>query len=510
MRRDREASVPDDERTALLRIAHGAVVTSGGVSGQRLLLMAVEVLLARGLGPAAYGVYALAWRIAQLLVRLVPFGSVPALQRYLPAAEGDPRRRSAVAGLAYATTVVLGLSIAAGLWVAAPAINDRTVARPSFVPTMRAFGFLVGLLGVVLVGSAIFRAVGSARNEVVFNKLLRPAVRLVGAAGALWAGYSVAGVAAAIVACTAVLAVAVVPTASRVTGIVPSLRGARRDAGAFYNHAVPVAMSSLGKIFQNRVDVLLVGALLTAVATGVYNAVLVLVFVAWVPLLSFNQLMPPVASDLHADGRTETLNAVYSSVTRLIVTTAVPILAVLVVHGRTLLGVFGATYTQGYLPLVVYLGGVFVGSSVGATGWLLMMTDHQYARMALDWLLAVLNLGLTYAFVLRYGLVGAALGTSLAIAIQNGIQLLLLRRFEGLWPYDWGYLAPLAAGAGALAAMWAVRALVPGLAGVAVGVVVGLPAYVAGLHLVGVDPRDRLVVRELADRYARDLLPASG
>jgi len=57
---------------------------------------------------------------------------------------------------------------------------------------------------------------------------------------------------------------------------------------------------------------------------------------------------------------------------------------------------------------------VFVGSAVGATGWLLMMTDHQYARMALDWLLAVLNVALTYAFVVRYGLVGAALGTSLA------------------------------------------------------------------------------------------------
>jgi len=76
---------------------------------------------------------------------------------------------------------------------------------------------------------------------------------------------------------------------------------------------------------------------------------------------------------------------------------------------------------------------VFVGSAVGATGWLLMMTDHQYARMALDWLLAVLNVALTYAFVVRYGLVGAALGTSLAIAVQNAIQVILLRRFEGLW-----------------------------------------------------------------------------
>ena len=504
-RDDSVESIPDDEREALLTIAHGAVVTSGGVSGQRLLMTTVEVVLARGLGPAAYGVYALAWRITQLLVKLVTFGSVPALQRFLPSYEDDPRRRAAVAGLAYLTTLTFGIAIAAAVWLSAPRLNDLTVARPSFVPTMRAFGVLVVLLGVVTVGSAIFRAVGSARGEVLFNKLLRPAVRLVGATVALAAGYSVVGVAGAIVVATGLLALVVVPVAARVTGVVPSPRGMRTEARRFYNHAAPVAMSSLGKVFQNRIDVLLVGALLTAVAAGVYNAVLVLIAIAWIPLLSFNQLLPPVASELYADGRTQTLNAVYSSVTRLIVTTVVPILAVLVVYGRELLGVFGPGYVEGYLPLVVYLGGVSVGSAVGATGWLLMMTDHQYARMLLDWLLATLNVGLTYAFVLRFGLVGAALGTSLAIAIQNGIQVLLLRRFERLWPFDRTFLTPMAAGVVALAIMWVIRLAVPGLAAVGVGAVSGIAAYVGALRVIGVDPRDRLVVRELTERYTADL-----
>jgi O-antigen/teichoic acid export membrane protein len=130
-----------------------------------------------------------------------------------------------------------------------------------------------------------------------------------------------------------------------------------------------------------------------------------------------------------------------------------------------------------------------------------MMTDHQYARMALDWLLAVLNVALTYAFVVRFGLVGAALGTSLAIAVQNGIQVVLLRRFEGLWPFDRSFLTPLAAGGVALVAMRAVRAVVPGGAAMIVGVGVGLAVYAAALSVLGVDPRDRLVARRLATRY---------
>ena len=508
MSQESNEDVPDDERDALLMIAHGAVVTSGGVSVQRGLIAATEFALAQGLGPVVYGVYALAWRIAQLLARLVTFGSVPALQRYLPAYRDDPARRSGTAGMAYATTVGFGLIIVAGVWVLAPWVDDVTVQHPEFPTAMRLFGVLVLLFGLVMIYAAIFRAVGSARGEVLFNKLLRPATRLVGALVALALGYSVVGIAGAFVVCALLLVVIGYPVTVRVTEVRPTLRAEWAEVRQFYDHAAPVAMSSLGKVFQNRIDLLLVGALLTAVAAGVYNVVLVLVSIAWIPLLAFNQLLPPVASNLHSSGEMDTLNAVYSSVTRLIVTTVVPILAIQLVFGRELLALFGGTYVRGYVPLAVYLGGVFVGSAVGATGWLLMMTDHQYARMGLDWLLAALNVVLTYAFVRQFGLVGAALGTSLALAVQNGLQVLLLRRFEGLWPFDATFLRPLGAGAVMVGVMLAVRTSVGEQLAIVVGAVVGLLAYVGTLYVLGVDPRDRLVVRELAERYRADVAAA--
>ncbi|CCQ32985.1 Succinoglycan biosynthesis transport protein [Halorhabdus tiamatea SARL4B] len=107
-----DPEIPDDEREALVTIVHGAVVTSGGVSIQRALSTGTEFVLARGLDPVVYGVYALAWRIAGLLVRLVTFGSVPTLQRYLPSSADQPATQSRVTGLAYATTAGFGLAIA--------------------------------------------------------------------------------------------------------------------------------------------------------------------------------------------------------------------------------------------------------------------------------------------------------------------------------------------------------------------------------------------------------------
>lgn len=105
--------VPVEEREALVEVASGAVVTSGGILTQRGLVTALEYVLAIGLGPLVYGVYALAWRISQLAFRLVNFGATPTLQRHIPAARNDSPRQRRIAGLAYATTAGLGVVAAA-------------------------------------------------------------------------------------------------------------------------------------------------------------------------------------------------------------------------------------------------------------------------------------------------------------------------------------------------------------------------------------------------------------
>nr|WP_254662957.1 lipopolysaccharide biosynthesis protein [Haladaptatus sp. W1] len=500
--------IPEDEREALLTIGHGAVVTSGGQSLQQVLKAATEYALAQGLGPVVYGVYAFAWRITQLLFRLVNFGSVQTLQRYLSAYSDDSDRQGRVVGLAYLTTLVVGLGLAGGLILGSEWLNSATVSHSDFPPTIRLFAALIVLVGLVRVHAGVLRAVRSAQGEVLFNRVLRPAVTLAGAVGAMALGYSVVGVAGAFVVGMAGLVLVGFPIVVSTTGIRPRLGGVRSEVRRFYNHSGPIALSSLGKVFQNRVDVMLVGFLLTASAAGVYNVVLVLVALAWIPLLSFNMLLPPVASGLYADDEMETLNAVYTAVTRLIVTCVVPILAVLVVYGRAILSAFGPNFTAGYVPLVVYLGGVLVGSAVGATGWLLMMTDDQYARMALDWLLAVLNTVLTFAFVRAFGLPGAALGTAVAIAVQNSIQVVLLRHFEGLWPFDATFLKPFGAGTATVGVMFLVRETLAGVDAVAVGLALGAVTYVGTLVSLGVNDRDRLVVTTLAARYRRGITAA--
>lgn len=496
-----EVDVSIAERDALLSISHGAIVTSGGVSIKRGLSIWIEAILARGLGPELYGVYAFGWRLTSMLLRFANMGANMTLLRDLPAFADEPARQRRSLGLAYATTDITASGIAAALFLAAEPINQLTISHTAFPPALRLFAVLLVLLAFVRIHGTSLKAAKSANGEVVLNRILRPVVRLIAAAAAMVLGYSVVGVVGALVVTVGLLAVAAYPTTTATTGIRPSFQGLRSDARHFFDHAIPSALSSVGGLLRTRIDVLLIGVLLTATAAGIYNVVLVLVGIASIPLVAFNQLMPPVASGLYANGKTRTLNAVYTTVTRLVVTATIPIIVILAVFGSKLLAIFGPEYTRGYIVLLVFLVGRFIGNAVGATGILLSMTNNHYPKMWLEWLLAGLNLALTYLFILEFGLIGAALGTSIAIGVQNFLQVLLLFRFEGLWPFDSSFLKPFGAGLGMAGVMAGVRSVLDGPLAVSVGTLAGLIAFVALLVLLGVNPRDRLVVRELAAQY---------
>ncbi|WP_276255625.1 lipopolysaccharide biosynthesis protein [Halomontanus rarus] len=496
-------AVSDDERDALLSIAHGAVVTSGGISFQRGLSVWIELVLTRGLGPELYGVYAFGWRLTTMLLRFANMGANMTLQRDIPAFADDPDRQRRVLGLSYATTAATVFALAVAIGLSADWIDEVTISHPTFPRALRLFAVLLILIAFVQLHATALKAALSANGEVLLNRILRPGLRLLSAVAAIALGYSVVGVVGVLVVAFGVLAVAAYPATTRVTGIRPSFsyRGFRSEARHFYDHAIPSALSGIGALLRTRVDVILIGVFLSATAAGIYNVVLVLVGIAAIPLYAFNQLMPPVASDLYSSGRIGTLNDVYRTVTRLVVTTTVPLLAVLAVFGQELLAVFGPTFSRGYGVLLVFLAGRFVGNAVGATGILLSMTNNHYPKMILEWFLAVTNLVLTYLFVLEFGLIGAALGTSVAIAVQNLLQVLLLRRFEGLWPFHPTFLKPLGAGLGMVGVMAVVRTVFDGALAVGVGTVAGLVVFLALLVAFGINPRDRLVVDGLVDQY---------
>lgn len=504
---NREAPTDDEVIDRLESVSHGAVVATGSLSAQKTLLFLTNFALTQGLTATLYGVYAFGRRISGILLLFGPLGGPAALVRYLPAADTEARQRR-VFGLACGTALVASLTFGAVVFLLADAINAATLDHPTLPIVLRLFAVLVLFDVAIRLSSTVFRALGMIEYHLAVTLILRPATRLVGIVAALAVGSGVIGVVAAFVAMTAIVAVLTAWLLTSRTPIRPAGGASRAEAREFINYAGPNALSKVGSLFQNRIDVLLVGFLLTAQAAGVYNLALFLMSLLAVPLFAFNQLLPPIVSELYAEGEVEMVNEVYGAVTRLIVTLTAPIAVVTFVYRVELLAVFGEVYTAGSLVLGVFVIGRVIGNGAGATGWLLLMTDHQYLHMVNNWVLGLLNLGLSYYFILEYGLIGAALGTASSLAVVNLVRLGELKYLEGLWPYDRTYVKPVAAAASMGVVLVGFDIALSGVTLLVVGSVIGTLAYGAVLYLLGIEERDRRVFQTLLGQY-RAWLPGS-
>lgn len=495
------ADVPDD-LAELTSVTHGAFVGLGGIVSRRALEFLLNLLLAQGLGVTTYGLYAFGYRLVSMFARLGQLGSKPTLVRLLPKHE-DIDRRNRTLGTAYATTLAASGVLAAVLFALAPAVSAHTLDHPLFVEVLRLFAAFLPFNALLWVVTAHFQALEMVGHQTGVFMVGAPAARLAGAGVALLLGHSVLGVVAGMtLAVAALFAVSFLRSVSR-TPLRPAVVRTRSELLEFAAFAAPTTAATMGAVLRGRIDVLLVGVLLSSGAAGIYNVAFLLAAFISVPLGAFNQLFPPVASRLYSNGRTGDLLAVYSTVTRWIFTAAVAIATTEVVYGRQLLGLFGAEFVRGRPVLLLFVGAVLVGTSVGATGWLLMMTDHQYVEAANSWALGLLNVGLSVFLVREFGLVGAALGTGGALAVVNVVRLIELWHFEGLQPFTRQYLKPAAAALAMGAAMAGVGEVAPlsGARLVVVGLAVGLTVFAAVLGLLGVEERDRALVGSLAARY---------
>jgi O-antigen/teichoic acid export membrane protein len=97
--------------------------------------------------------------------------------------------------------------------------------------------------------------------------------------------------------------------------------------------------------------------------------------------------------------------------------------------------------------------------------------------LANSFCVAILNTALTYMLIPRYGMVGAAVATAVATTITSGLQMIELRRLEGVaipWKAVWRPHLGLGIGLGVLGLLWdPVDLPLLGRVGTAVGLAVG-------------------------------------
>ncbi len=488
----------DGRLTSLRSVADGASLHFLGtviVNGLGFLL---NLVLTRTLGASVYGIYAYGTMVIASVLTFANFGTDVSATRYLSGNLGRRSYQNRILGLAYATTVAVSVVVSVGLFLAAPRINAYTLEEPLFTPAMQVFAIALPFQALTHVASSTVRGLELPVEKTVIL-LAGPTFQLLAIVAAVAVGYSVIGVAAAYaVACLLAFLFALVYSLRR-TGLRPSWEFRRAEAVDFYDYSAPLTLSKASSFLFKRVDVFMVGIFLLAADVGVYNVAVLLAGIVAMPLGGINQLFPPVASRLHADGDRATLETVYATVTRWSITASVIIALPLFLYREPVLAVFGPEFVVGGSVVALFVLGQLFNAAAGPANDLLTMTDHQYAVMTNHVVFGLLNVVLNYLLILQLGLVGAAVATAGVLAGLNVVRVIEVWYFEGLVPYTTELWKPVVATGVAGAAMTALAGVLDGYVLVIVGATVGGCAFVLSLAAFGVAEQDRELARDYLD-----------
>jgi O-antigen/teichoic acid export membrane protein len=209
----------------------------------------------------------------------------------------------------------------------------------------------------------------------------------------------------------------------------------------------------------NHADRLVIGYFLDAKRVGVYAVATSAGVLVTIVLRAIGSVFSPMISSLHAQNKQKLLAHLYQIVTKWILGLTLPLVFVLVFFAAPFLSLFGPDFRAGWAVVIVMVAAEIVDCGVGSVGLLLMMSGNEKRYIGTQTVLAPVILGLKMVLIPTLGLMGAALGSALGIAVSNLAYLRQVKKCLGMQPLNRGYLRLIVPSLSAAIAVLMVRAV---------------------------------------------------
>ncbi|AKK04821.1 polysaccharide biosynthesis protein [Corynebacterium mustelae] len=419
-----------DNLTQRRDLARGGMVSFLGSATSALLGFVLTIVFSRLLGADGAGVIFQATGVFAVVLAFAKLGLDSTAIYLLPRLKLDsPEKiRSTITAFVLAalgaSLVLVGLLevIAPLLW--SGVVSDVVRVLLVFVP--------VGAL--LLIASAILRALGSVTEYVVVANVALPALRPPLVAIAAVATGSVLVVAVAWALPLALLVVVAGVLVSRHLGrveagnrgvAIPS-RGQWRTIMGF---AAPRTVSAGLEQALIWVDVLLVGWLVSDQAAGVYGGAARFIQAGLVVDAALRVVVSPKFSSLLHQSKTEDVRDLYVTATMWLVLIASPAYVLLAVFSPVFLGLLGAEFVSGAAVLSILAVGMMLTFMAGNIHSLLIMSGRSgWAAINKAVVLTINVVGNLFALP-HYGILGAAVVWALSMLFDALLAAVEVRIF---------------------------------------------------------------------------------
>lgn len=495
-----------DADQAVRDVVKGASIVYVGLFLELLIAFVAQVLAARYLSVSGFGGLTTGTALLDIGSVVAGLGLASGLTRYLPRIDAAKKRI-----LAYTTGgVTLAISTAIGVVVSFNAgfVANTVFNDPTITPSIRIFGAAIPFSALLNLAIGGIRGQKQSLYQVYVKNILHPVLRFVFIVVALTWGLGQAGFAGAY-ALPYVLSAAVAILLFHRT--LPDIRGAfdQNLTEEVMRYSLPFTITSVSGFVYRSSDIFLILYFLDSTAVGIYGVAYAAVSFMGMFSTAFNFLGAPVASELESGGKVEEVMRVFRSVVRWLVITSVCALVPLAIFSTEFITtIYQSKYASGGLPLAVLAVGFALKNVLIVHGPILKALGKSKTLSFNSAAAAVSNVALNLVLIPTFGIVGAAVATSLSFVLRDGLATIQTRHYLGTVPITWQAIGPVIVAApllGAFALFVAphVPATLPWL--LVMSSLFGAVYIVIVLLAFGLSETEVMIIRSAEERYGIDI-----
>jgi O-antigen/teichoic acid export membrane protein len=432
-------------------------------------------LVARLLGPAALGIFSVAWSTTDIISKIGVLGLDNAITTFIARSEAVGNR--ARSRSLFHVAVVLGMIqsvITAGIVILVLRFfNDRLHVPPQLVSALTLVLCAMPGLALYRISTAVSRGMKVMQHDIYSRGLVEPVATTLAFLLAIGVGFNMSSPEIAAILGTAISGVTAVLLASLLfrrdsaNGIVGSRVS---EAKSLIAYAAPISIYQLINAFIARLDLLLLGYFVgrapgvTLATVGVYSAVIGTANGLRKVNQAFNPIFAPVVAGMTATGDHHVASATYARLAQWMLWILLPLVAVLSLAGSTILLIYGPAFWQGGL----WLGIVALASATNAfvsLGETVIMVQRPHLNLLHSVITCVVAFGGLLWLIPRFGPLGAAVGILLPYIVQGILRYATLR-WVFHWKDSWSDISrPLIAAGVAIVPALICRGLLSGVVG---------------------------------------------
>ena len=448
-------------------VARGSVINLVAMVAGALLGFALTVLASRWLQPEGVGALFELIALYTILSNTLELGADTGLLRWISRARAvggmsDVRR---IVAIAVVPVLVIGFAAVAVVWIEAAPIAHvflRGMAPAAAVSDVRIVAPLLPLGALVAVLVSAARGFGQMWPFLTIQGFGQPAMRLALVAVALVLGWGLRGaligwgipVVIGVIVSALILAMLIrreVPAVGResarsrfgrMSHRLAGSQGAFRQQGLaaeFWRFTAPRGLSGTFQIIVIWLDILLVGALLSRYAAGIYGAVSRLAIIGTFALEGSRLAIGPQLSALLARHQTARAARLHQNATHWLMIASWPFYIIISIFPVVVLGIFGHRYTVGASALTILALAMLVNLGTGNVTVVLLMGGKSSLSAYNALAALIVNVGLNLLLLPHIGIAGAAIAWAASIVVDNVAPMIEVWLMLGIRPFGEGY-----------------------------------------------------------------------